>query len=386
MFLKLLTACTGLKRMLPEGPVFSAEERTAWLAKADTTVVYSGAPKVNHPILPVQVWAATYELDLILVSKHPDWNMHEYAKLETPQGDLWIMKDAEEGSLDQYITADLPDIQAWLPELPVVRRSYPVKIVDKSTAKQLDFEFEYENIKGEQIKATYKGKYPKTALKKRNGSTMGHSKNQLLVALDLPYRDFGKKASVSYNGEAYKMDKLLGLVPFQMALKQTQGGASSGNFSIQAQPAGFSTTHPKAAEQVSQSWTVKTEDGYTLVQQSNDFRSLNYKFKGEPNESLELEEAWVQQWNKTASGVRLVFAPAVPDLRRPFEGVQTINFVLDIAGQSNKAKGQAKAYWKDGKAYLDLFPEAPWWVLDRPMRTVVEYKENISEISIEMLE
>lgn len=178
---------------------------------------------VQFPILPLQVWAATYELDLILVSQNPDWNMHEYAKLETPDGDLWVMKDAEEGSLDQYIVTDLANVDAWLPELPVVRKSYPVKVVDNSTNKMLDMSFSYENIKGQKVEAWYQGKRPKQRSKK-NGSTMGHSRNQLLVALDLPYRDFGKKAGISYDGKPYKMNKLLGLVPFQITLTQTQEG------------------------------------------------------------------------------------------------------------------------------------------------------------------
>lgn len=384
MLLQFVTACKSLKRMLPEGPALTATERQTVLSQKSHKVDYKGAPLVGFPVLPLQVWAATYELDLILVSKNPDWNMHEYAKLETPEGDLWVMKDAEEGSLDQYIVADLPNIAAWLPELPVTRSSYPVKVVDKSTDKMLDMSFSYENIKGEKVEAWYQGKRPKTELKKKNGSTMGHSRNQLLVALDLPYRDFGKKAGISYDGKAYKMDKLLGLVPFQMALTQTQGGASSGNFEMSVRGEGILTTaHPSEGKPTLQDWSIERKENKTIVTQKNDFRSLVYEFEG--TETLELKVAYVKQWNKENAGVRMEFSPALPDLRRPFEGEYTSNFVMDIAGENNNATGTITASWKDGKAVLSVRPTAPWWVIDRPMLTKIEYKEGKALVDIKML-
>ena len=173
-----ITACKGLKQMMPEGPAISDKERSRYLDQKQHNVSYTGKALVDFPVNPIQVWAATYELDIILVSKHPDWNMHEYAKLETPEGPLWIMKDAKEPTLDQYIVADLDNIEAWLPELPVVRKSYPVTVVDNSTDKMLDLIFRYENIVGQKVEATYQGKPPKTEQKKKNGSTMGHSRNQ----------------------------------------------------------------------------------------------------------------------------------------------------------------------------------------------------------------
>lgn len=384
MLLQFVTACKNLKRMLPEGPALTIEERQSILAQKGHKVKYTGAPEVAFPILPVQVWAATYELDLILVSKNPDWNMHEYAKLETPNGDLWVMKDAEEGSLDQYIVADLPDINSWLPELPVVRKSYPVKVEDKSTEKMLDMSFSYENIKGEKVEAWYQGKRPKTELKKKNGSTMGHSRNQLLVALNLPYRDFGKKASISYDGKSYKMDKLLGLVPFQMALTQTQGGISSGTYEMEIKGEGILTTaHPSTGKPTIQNWIVERKKSQTIVTQKNDFRSLVYEFEG--TETLELKAAYVMQWNKEKAGVYMTFSPALPDLRRPFDGVYTSSFIMDIAGQNNNATGTITVRWNNGKAELSVIPTKPWWVTDRPMLTQIEYKGGKALVDIEML-
>ncbi|MGH1337392.1 MAG: hypothetical protein ACRBFS_14815 [Aureispira sp.] len=382
---QLFTACKNLKRMLPEGAALHTKERAEILYRRDPHVVkYTAEPLVDFPVLPVQVWAATYELDLILVSKHPAWNMHEYAKLATPEGEVWIMKDAEEGSLNQFIVADISNIQSWLPELPVVRKQYPVKVRDNSTNKMLDLEFEYENIKGTVVKAKYQGKYPKTALKKRNGSTMGHSRNQLLVALDLPYRDFGKKASITYDGQPYKMDKLLGLIPFQMALQQTQGGLSSGRYDLRKEKNGqVVSTHYNQDTPVEQNWTYVKTPQETGIQQLNEFRSLHYKFKGTINQ--ELEVATVHQWDQQEEGTRITFAPPLPDIRRPFEGQYRSDFVIDMNGQQSNATGEVIVEWINGKASIIIQPAAPWWMVDRPMQTLITYTKGKASVEIKML-
>lgn len=382
---QFFTACKSLKRMLPEGPALTQQERTETLNKSTPHQVnYTGEPLVDFPVMPLQVWAAAYELDIILVSQHPDWNMHEYAQLATPEGNLWIMKDAKEGSLDQFIVADIPNIQSWLPELPVVRKQYPVKIIDQSTDKMLDLEFEYENVKGVLVKANYQGKYPKTALKKRNGSTMGHSRNQLLVALDLPYRDFGKKASITYDGQAYKMDKLLGLVPFQMALKQTQGGLSSGQYTLRKKENNVViSTHQNQEVAVEQEWLYTSSPQKTTLQQKNDFRTLNYEFKG--MDQQELEVAYVQQWNKKEQGTRITFAPPLPDIRRPFEGQYQSDFVIDMNGQKSNAVGKVTVEWIKGKASITVIPTAPWWMKDRPMQALINYDNGEAQVTINML-
>ena len=108
-----------------------------------------------------------------------------------------------------------------------------------------------------------------------------------------------------------------------------------------------------------------------------------YEFEG--TETLELKAAYVQQWNKKEKGVRIEFSPALPDLRRPFDGEWKSNFVIDIAGQNNNAMGTITALWKDGQAQLLVNPEKPWWVIDRPMKTTIDYENQQAKIAIEML-
>ncbi|MCH2043363.1 MAG: hypothetical protein MK212_04425 [Saprospiraceae bacterium] len=371
--------------MLPKKAVLSKKTRARVFNNQVTTagVQYTDKAKTSCPILPLQVWAATYDLDIVMVSKHQAWNMHEFARVATPQGAVWLMKDAREGSLDQCLIADIPDLDFWLPELPVQRKYYPVRVEDKSTSKLLQFNFAYENILGEQVKASYKGKRIKTKMKKRNGSTMGHSQNHAMVVLDLPYRDFGKKASMQFDGKTHKIQKLLGIVPFCMALQQTQGGLSIGEFNIkQLSDKLLQTSHPIKDTFAVQEWNKYPVDNGFCIEQKGDFRTLRYFFSDTLGK-LELKAASAQQWNYTNESFRIEFERPLPDLRYPFQDTFQTKFVLDIGEQKSHGLGTVQAYWENDSPVLKLLPERPWWVADRPMQTHIDII-NESEVKIQI--
>ena len=253
----VLSAC-GIKQMLPEGPAVDAAERSQW-QPTPAEVAYQSDALVPFPVIGVVVWGAAYDLDLVLVSTHPEWNMHEYARMQTPDGPLWFAKDARESTLTQSVVADLDDLQTRFPELPVERRSSPVEVIDRSADGWLDIELRYDNIDGVPVEVAYRGKAPTTALRKRNGSTMGHSRDSLLAVLDLPYRNFGRSASMRFDGEAVRIKRIAGLLPFRMALVQTQGGLAIGQIRQEppqvgdpdgtAPPAEAAASAPIAAEE-----------------------------------------------------------------------------------------------------------------------------------------
>jgi len=224
MFSVLLAGC-GIREMLPQSPVLTGWERSrGWASEEPSTATYTGEPVVTFPVLPVQVWGAAYDLDLVIVTRHPDWNMHEYAMLRTPRGPVWLAKDAREGTMEQTIVADIDDIQSWIPEIPVRRKAWPLEVEDASTAEWLDLSIRYENIDGEPVEVTYSGKPPDLLQRKRNGSTFGHSRDVVLAAVDVSERRFGRRASVTIDGKKQRISRLAGLVPFRMVLAQAQGG------------------------------------------------------------------------------------------------------------------------------------------------------------------
>lgn len=371
----LFSAC-GIRQMLPKQAVWSQKKRDLIFKKENNTagVNYTSTRyKTLCPVLPFQVWAATYDLDIVIVSEHEEWNMHEYACVATPNGAVWLMKDAREGSLDQCLIANLPDLDYWLPELPVERKSAPVKVIDKSSYKRLDFQFEYENLLGEKVEASYTGKRIKTPMKKRNGSTMGHSRNQAMAVLDLPYRNFGKKARIKFNGKEKKIKRLLGILPFCMALQQTQGGLSVGTFQLEhISDTLLQSSHPIKDSFAVQKWyKYALEDSLLCIEQKGNFRTIRY-FVSLASDKLEIKAASVQQWNSLHESFRIEFERPLPDLRYPFRDTFSTRFVLDIGTQKSHGIGRVETYWQDEQIVLNMIPTAPWWVADRPMKTIVE--------------
>lgn len=356
-----LLAC-GPKEMRPEGPVMGQEARDAYLGSA-SPAVYSGASTAEVLVIPTLPWGAHYDLDLVLVSTHPSWNMHEYAQVSTPSGPIWIAKDAREPIREQSIVADIDDIHDFMPELPVPRRSGPVVVDDRSTDKRVDLTLSYTNLDGEPVVVDYRGPRPHTRVKKRNGSTMGHSKQVALATLDLPKRDLAGRARMQINGQQVPLERLAGVVPFAMALEQTQGGLASGSFVTQAVGDGFTTLVVGEDGPRALSWQPNATGWFT----ESEVRTLGVEVRGG---SREITALTATAWDGEQPMVRVVFEPALPDLTRAFTGEVTGRFVIDTNGQQAHAVGRYVASSTGQEGRLALRPEAPWWVTDRAMDIV----------------
>lgn len=226
----VLSGC--LKQVRPEGPVLSSWERSReWGIVKPSLAQYAGQPQTAAPILPFMAFGASYDVDLVIRSKHPKWDMHEFAMMPSRTGPLWLMKGARANSLDQILHVDVEDPDLLWPELPLTRKKVTLKIDDGSTAEEgIDIRFELEDIDGDLIKAEFKGEAPGEPMRKRNGNTMGHSANQALVALDVSQRESTFLAKLEVEGRKYKAEKIGGLVPFQFTLAQTQGGLVVGSY------------------------------------------------------------------------------------------------------------------------------------------------------------
>jgi hypothetical protein len=383
----LLSAACGIRDKLPAGPVMSPWDRLREFgAPAPSGVTYTSDPAVAFPVLPVLAWGAAYDLDLVVVSRHPDWDMHEYARLSTPQGPVWLIKEARVGPLEQTLVADIPELDAWMPELPMARKSTPVQVEDRSTADRVDVTLSYENFEGEPVVMTYTGRPPEQAVPKRNGSTMGHSRPHVMAALDLPYRGLGGKVDLEIAGERIGVARIAGLVPFAMTLVQTQAGLAIGRFRQEPlgdEPLGCRTVHHAASgAEIDASWAVERGDGWVDLLQESEMRTLQYRFL-ERDGSLELASVTTWQWGRATPTSHLTLQPALPDLRRKFDGVATSRWVLDVNGQESHATGRLEARWEADGPRVALAPEEPWFVADRPMETAIRYEGGAAEVTIE---
>ncbi len=372
--------------MMPRNPVLTPGERfVRFGVDTPSGVTYSESEglDVGFPILPMLPFGLSYELDLVFMTQHPSWNMHEYALLRTSAGLIWLAKDAREGTLEQTIIAGVDDIEGWMPEVPVQRRHQPFEVVEAISPESVELSFAYTNWDGEPTEVWYEGAFPKAKRPKRNGSTMGHSRNELMAVLDLPVQNLGRRGHVIIGGQKQKLARIFG-VPVRAALQQTQGGLVTGQWLQRPEEGGFvSEITVRSGRVVPRSWTVsemappsapsaKRGGGPSVyaVQKDPD-RELGARYLRGPGGALELVQLWSWQVGKPAAGFAVEFAPALPDFRRRFDGVVTSEWVGDVAGQLSHARGTVLSSWTDDGPEALLRPAAPWWVWERPMRTIV---------------
>ena len=372
-----------LKQLLPKGPVASSREiRSGWPCPQRSGVHYEAAPRTTSPLplIPLMPFGIAYDLDLVIVTRNPDWDMHELARLVTPDGDVWLAKDARSDTLEQSIVCGVAGLEDWLPELPVPRFAHEVLVQDRSRQGWLDLGFEWTNPRGELTRVHYEGAPPRHPQRRRNGSTMGHSRQSLIAALDLSHRTWARRVQVSYEGRPAKLHRLFGLKPFAMSLLQTQGGFVTGHFSQRALgEEHLEVIHHREGRDTQQLWERSSSDGHVTLRQTTPFRTLSYHYIGE-HKAMELHEIRVSQFARPDLTMRARFSPSLPDFRTPFSGTLRSRWVLDINGQEGHALGQARISWSAEQCVMELIPESPWWVADRPMRIDICSTTERSEV------
>ena len=384
LLLALFLSACGLKRMLPEGPVLKEREREALFAGPEASgATYTSDANTHIPALPMTVWGIGYDLDIVVVTDHPEWDMTEIARIDTEDGPVWMAKDARRRDLTQMLITDLSDRQDWIPEIPVQRIDSPVRVEDRSTETDIDIDIFYTNADGQPVAISYQGKVPQKAQRQRNGSTMGHSQDDVIAVLDLPLRDFARSARVRIGGEEQRIAKLAGLIPFTMALTQTQAGIARTDVVWTALPPPFpdapinavtSTYTMSDQQRITQEWQLaRTETGVSMIQRDGE-RTLQHDFVGD--DSLEWTGASVRRVGRELPVMQITAQPALPDLRRRFDGAHTSRFVIDVAGQRSHATGSLTASWDGDQVRVQIRPDAPWWVAERPMDSVLSLNED----------
>lgn len=365
---------TGLlPNLLPAPPALDPAERAAFDTIAPSGAVYTGPAREPYAVIPIQVWGLRYALDVVIESQHPDWIMHEYARIDLPGGPLWIAKDASPDFV-QTITAPVDDIETWLPEVPVPRVHGPVDVVDRSVGDTADLHLAYTNPKGDAVDLSYVGGMPTKPASKRNGNTMGHSQQSLAALLDLHLFRPGGKVHLSIGGREWPMRRLFGLYPMKFLLAQTQGGIAIADYrqtagaapgSFQLRRPGEDIPWPTHAEEV---WTES--DGW--ARRPGPVVSLSYHFQ---DGELDRAQAW--QVGVSAPVTNLTFTPALPDVRRPFVGEIVSRFAADIAGQAGHGTGTVHTRWVDADTVrLEIRPTAPPWFASRPIDVTIRHEAD----------
>jgi hypothetical protein len=376
----LLSACAALHRLLPQGPALSRRDLQAFEgAPPPSGVRYTGEAVVPYPVLPVQLWGVHYAIDIVLVSDHPDWTMHEYARIDLPDRSLWMLKDADVNG-DQSVVAELPDIETWLPEIPVPRVAAEVLVEDRSDAARVDVAIEGQTPTGEPMRLAFQGARPQRPPGKRNGSTMEHSRQAVAAVLDLAGQRHGGRAELLIGGQPRRIERLFGFYAMSFVLDQVQAGFAVASFAQRPAAGGFELERPApGVDWPTRGHEAWSDDGQCL-QRHDPAVTLVYEMPLSTDaEGLELRElrgGSVHQVGHDTPLLELRLDRALPDLRRPFEGSATSRFSLDVHGQAGHGTGTITCWWGDDGPVVEMRPSAPWWLAERPMQTLVRFTED----------
>ncbi len=257
--------------MLPTGPVLSPRDLPAFEAATPSPAVYDGDPRVPFLVLPVQIFGVLYQTDVVISTRHPRWDMHEYARIDTPEGHLWMAKDSDRAGV-QTIIADLPDLDTVLAEVPVPRKRGAVVVQDDSEGEDIKLRLSYDNPDGEPVIAEYAGRMPAKPPRQRNGNTMGHSQHAVAVVLDISrMASFRHRAAISIGGQQHRIKRVAGLVPMHFLLRQAQGGLAVTSFRQEAaddagalrlqRPAGAGERDPATG---APGWPTRRQENWTV--------------------------------------------------------------------------------------------------------------------------
>jgi hypothetical protein len=273
------------------------------------------------------------------------------------------------------------DPAGWLPEIPVPRFHGAVDVVDRSTADRADLAFTYQSPKHEKMEVTYAGKMPTKPSKPRNGNTMGHSRASLSALLDIHLMRSGGDAHLRINGVESTMKKLLGLYPMTFILGQTQGGLAIADYfqslagTAPTDPSGLASFGLRRPAELDPSnpWPTHGQESWTVengwARRDGPVVSLSYHFT---NGELDRAQAWQKGLDFPVTDI--AFSPALPDVRRPFDGVVVSTFAVDIAGQEGHGKGEIRSRWVDADTVeLQVRPIEPQWFADRPLDVKIRH-------------
>jgi len=368
-----------IRDYLPHGEALSPRKLQSWLKEEESlSPVNYASPDpalqslpLAAPILPLQVFAVTYDEDIVLETNHPWWSMHEYARVQVDGREIWIAKDSDATGL-QTITAALDDIETWIPEVPVPRLRSDIQVDDRSDPTRLAVALRYRNPRNEQVEMNFSAPRPIPENTGPNGSTFNHSQEFVSALLDISHKGLGGiDASLSFDGKPAKIRRVLGLIPVKALLKQTQAGVATASYLLESpSDAGHSLALTRPAPGAI--WNTRTRtpellrlEGDGLVRETTSHRFIHHFESG----GLTSIQAWQKGQPDSPAQLEVRFSAPLPDFRRSFRGEVLRHFGVLVNGKI-QGYGRLLATHSDGDgATLKFLPVAPTWFENRPMET-----------------
>lgn len=360
-----------LKHYLSYREVLKKEQAQTYLTKKIDAVNYT-EPRSKFPIIPFQIFALTYENDIVIETNHPVFTMHEFAQIDLNGNKTWIAKDS---IADGTQTLTVPDKSLLMlaPEIDIPRRFTPFDIEDNSTSNTIDLVIKYTNQLNELTEVRFKSNRlcSSDKQKKTNGSTFNHSQKSVSALLDISHKNLKVNASVSYNGVDYGLKKILGVIPIKALLRQTQAGLAAGELTQQ-----LSNNHLqiKRQNEIVENWNYQNN----ILSYNNKLSEFEYFY----NDNHELTGIKVKSKDKELLSLEL--SAPLPDIQRKFTGEVSRNFIVKVNGLI-QGMGVIKAIWHQDYCEVSILPLKPFWFKRRPVIIKLHRTPNTIVIESEII-
>ena len=202
---------------------------------------------------------------------------------------------------------------------------------------------------------------------------MGHSRDVVAAVLDIEKFGARVNGTMQFDGQTTPFQRLLGIVPFRFLLQQTQAGLVVTNFRQTHTADGFTLVRPSPTEP---DWPTASEETWNTTEQTAEFDNGVNQFVYTYVEGG-LSQITVRQHGVHNPTFVMFFQPALPDLRRRFNGTLRSSFVMDVNGERGHGTGHLEVVWEDEQSVIiAVTPTAPWWLADRPMHSRVRFNDD----------
>ena len=204
------------------------------------------------------------------------------------------------------------------------------------------------------------------------------------VSMDTEVREvfvvLSGRARIEIDGHRWRLDRLLGFYAQKYLLAQTQGGVVIARFQVRPTEGGVHIQRPSPDTEAwplhsEEDWRASADGALTTLCSSNEVSTTCYRFRD--GEWLGAE---VRQAGRSTPVFAMRLDPALPDVRRPFEGAATSRFTFDVDGQQGHGAGVVVARWEAGEARISLIPSAPTDLARRPMEGTLRYADGAATV------
>jgi len=316
--------------------------------------------------LPFPVWGLHFDEELVVeLLGHPSWRMLEIVRLEIGGQEVWFTLDSHRCGR-QWVGVPAGN-EAYAAGFPAPIYPSDLEIERNAGDGALGYRAAWTLRTGERVEIEADTPLPLKPIPLRNGNAMNHSQETALALIDLELRR-PSRVEARLDGSPWRVSSLS-----RGILVQTAAGVMAGDRTFRAgDDGGVVAEDPDGAALAYE--RRPDEGGFSLVA-GLPLGSESWRFV-ERAGGQHLAEVTVD--GPDGELMRMRFNPPLADLRSPPAAATTSRVVVSIRGLPGYMAGELELLPGEtaGSGILHLRPSTPRWARQRPVRSLLRWRED----------